>query len=116
MESYKRLRVWQMGMDVVVETYKVTASFPKDERFGLVSQMRRAAASIPANVAEGYRRGHRAEWLQFARIAYGSVAELETHIEIARRTELAADGEFVKLLGFVDQISRMLNRLVASLR
>ena len=79
MKSYKELIVWQKGIQLVTTMYAVTSSFPKTEQFGLTSQIRRASISIPANIAEGYTRGHRAEYVQFLRIAFSSGAELETH-------------------------------------
>ena len=82
---YKDLDVWKLGIDLVVEIYQITARFPNDELFGLVSQMRRAAVSIPSNIAEGSGRRNTKEFIQFLYIAKGSLLELETHIEIARR-------------------------------
>ena len=70
--SYKELTVWQKSIELVVEVYRITDSFPKSELYGLVSQMRRAAVSIPSNIAEGYSRGHRPEYIQFIRVAFGS--------------------------------------------
>jgi four helix bundle protein len=81
--SFRDLEVWKLGMRTVVDVYKATASFPRDELYGLVSQLRRAAVSIPSNVAEGFNRIHNSEYRQFLYIALGSCAELETQIEIA---------------------------------
>jgi len=86
-KSYEDLQVWQLAMDLVVERYRVTEGFPLDERFGITSQLRRAAVSIPANIAEGHARSHRREYLNFRSIAQGSAAELSTHIRIAQRIE-----------------------------
>ncbi len=76
-ESYRDLKVWQRGMSLALEIYKITRRFPKEEKFGLVSQMRRAAISIPSNIAEGKYRSTRKDFTQFLKIAYSSGAELE---------------------------------------
>ena len=83
--TYKDLEIWQLGMELTVEVYKLTSEFPKSEQFGLTSQMRRAAVSIPANIAEGYGRSSDRNLANFVRIARGSLAELETHIELSIR-------------------------------
>ena len=85
MRGFRDLRVWQGGMELVESVYRVTQSFPKQEIYGLTSQLRRAAVSIPANIAEGQSREHIKEYLNFLSIAQGSVAELETELEIAGR-------------------------------
>ena len=85
MKSYHDLTVWQQAMDIVEEIYRLTQSFPRAEDYGLVSQMRRAAVSVQSNIAEGYTRSHRAEYVQHLSIAHGSLAELETQLEIAAR-------------------------------
>jgi four helix bundle protein len=82
-QSFRDLVVWQKAMELVVECYRITRSFPDAEKFGLTSQMQRAAVSIPANIAEGRERGHLKEFIRHLGIACGSQAELETHIEIA---------------------------------
>jgi four helix bundle protein len=84
-KSYRDLEVWQKAMAMVVECYKITKQFPKDEIYGLTFQLRRAAVSIPANIAEGRERQHTREFVQHLSIAYGSLAELETHLQIAQR-------------------------------
>ena len=81
-QSYKDLLAYQKAYELALEVYKVTNKFPKEEAYGLVSQTRRAAISIPSNIAEGYRRGSRKEYIQFLNIAYGSAAELETQISL----------------------------------
>lgn len=83
--SYKELIVWQRAMELVTEVYAVTERFPKDEKYGLISQMRRAAVSVPSNIAEGRHRGTKKEFVNFLRIALGSVGELETQLEISKR-------------------------------
>ena len=84
-QNYRDLRVWQAGMDLVEQIYRLTQSFPPDERFGLTSQLRRASVSIPSNIAEGHAREHTAEYLHHLSIAQGSLAEVQTQSEIARR-------------------------------
>ncbi|MCO8123311.1 four helix bundle protein [Stieleria sp. TO1_6] len=102
-------------MDLSVECYRVTKSFPKDELFGMTSQIRRAAASIPANIAEGQGRQGTKEFLNFLGIARGSLMEVETHLMLCQRVELLPETELKKLLSLSDQISRMLAGLRKSL-
>ena len=83
--TYKELIVWQKAMKLVIEIYKLTEQFPQSEAYGLTSQMRRSAISIPYNIAEGRRRGGRKDYRQFLLFAFGSGAELETQIEIAKK-------------------------------
>jgi four helix bundle protein len=89
--SFKELRVWQEAMNLVELVYQVTKLYPKEEMFGLSSQTRRAAVSIPANIAEGYGRGTRKDYLHFLTIANGSLLELETHLLIAQRLYLPSE-------------------------
>ena len=96
--GYKEPDVWQLSMDLVVELYRVTASFPDEEKFGLTSQIRRAAVSVPANIAEGYGRRTPRSYSHFLRIAKGSVNELETLLIVA--TEL----------GFLEKVDPLLER------
>jgi len=104
---YKDLDVWKLGIDLVVEIYQITARFPNDELFGLVSQMRRAAVSIPSNIAEGSGRRNTKEFIQFLYIAKGSLLELETHIEIAWRLSYITNIEY-----FAECIKRLRITLV----
>jgi four helix bundle protein len=83
--SFRELRVWRAGMDLVEDVYRLTAGFPRSEVYGLASQMQRAAVSVPANIAEGHTRSYTREYLHHIAIAHGSLAELETQIEIAMR-------------------------------
>ena len=114
-KSYKDLEVWQKAIELVVECYQIARSFPKNEVYGLGSQMQRAAVSIPANIAEGRARQHTKEFLQSLSIAYGSLAELETHIEIAKRLGYIAADTAVELIDKTSTIGRMLNGLRKSL-
>ena len=83
-KGFKQLKAWQRGYELVLEVYKVSKNFPKEEIYGLVSQIRRAAVSVPANIAEGYERNHRKEYLQFLHIAKGSLGEVETYLYLAK--------------------------------
>ncbi len=116
MNSYKDLFVWQRSMDLVESIYRITALFPTDERFGLISQMRRAAVSIPANIAEGRRRGTRRDYHHFVVMAYGSGAELETHLEISRRLNFVSDEGIEQLSHLLTEVMKMLNSLSSKLR
>jgi four helix bundle protein len=113
--SYKDLDVWQVAMDLVEACYRITAKFPRDELYGLTSQMRRSAVSIPANIAEGYGRELTGSYIQFLRIAQGSVKELETHTLISQRVKLCADDDVTTLLALNDRVGRMLRNLIRSL-
>ena len=114
-QSYRDLEVWQKAMDLVVECYQITKAFPKAETFGLSSQLQRAAVSIVANIAEGHARQHTKEFQQSLSIAYGSLAELETHILIAERLKYVSTSQLTKLLDRTAEIGRMLNGLRRSL-
>ena len=93
-QSYRDLKVWQTGIDLAEECYFVTRDFPIEERYGMISQIRRASASIPANIAEGHGRKTRAEYIQFLYIAQGSLKELETHLILSKRVKvLHLDGD-----------------------
>ena len=103
-------------MDLVVECYKAAKKFPERENYGLISQMQRAAVSIPANVAEGQGRQHRPEFIQHLFIAKGSLTELETHIQIAHRLNYLNDDEECLLLKRTGEVGRLLNGLLRFLR
>jgi len=115
MNSYKDLIVWQKSIDLVVEIYRLTDLFPKSEIYGLTNQMRRSAVSIPSNIAEGYNRKHRQEYIQFIRIAFGSGAELETQIIIVKRLELVLSNRLKKVESLLVEVMKMLNKLNSSL-
>jgi len=93
--SYKDLIVWQKAMDLVVAVYVLTDLFPKNELYGLISQIRRCSVSIPSNIAEGRRRGSKKDYQHFLIIAYGSGAELETQIEIAKDLRFIKEVEYM---------------------
>ena len=110
-QSYQELEVWRMAMDLAAECYRVTKAFPKDELFGMTSQIRRSAASIPANIAEGQGREHTKEFLNHLSIARGSLKELETHLLLCQRVGLLKEADLLSLMSLCDRISQMLSRL-----
>ncbi|RWA60472.1 four helix bundle protein [Mesorhizobium sp. M4B.F.Ca.ET.190.01.1.1] len=112
--SYKDLIVWQQAMDLAVAVYGATKSWPKEELYGLTSQVRRAASSIPANIAEGYGREIRGSYQQFLRIAQGSLKELD-QILIAERTGIASKPTMVSLLEGTESVGKLLRLLIRKL-
>jgi four helix bundle protein len=114
-QSYKDLIVYQRGYKLALAIYRVTKKYPKEELFGLISQMRRSAVSIPCNIAEGYRRKHRKEYIQFLHIASGSCGELETLIALSRDLNMVETDELDNLYYQQDEISRLLQALINSL-
>jgi four helix bundle protein len=110
--TYEDLKVWRRAMDLVLEVYRSTNSFPKQEIYGLTSQMRRAAVSIPSNIAEGKGRFSRKELLQFLFHARGSLLELQTQITIGRELGFLAAAEGQKLTDLASEVGRLLNGLV----
>lgn len=114
--SYRDLKVWQAGRELTVLIYRATQKFPAEERFGLTSQMRRAAVSIPSNIAEGWSRQHRPEYLQFLRVSRGSLAELETQVLLSQDLELMPEASASELLSRCDSLSRQLLALERALR
>lgn len=115
MNSYKDLIVWQKSVDLAVRVYRSTESFPKHELFGITSQMRRCSISIPSNIAEGQRRGHKAEYIQFLRISFGSGAELETQLLIAYKIGYLTEDSFNELKDLLEEVMKMLNKLLSNL-
>jgi len=114
-QSYRDLDVWKQAMDLALEVYRASACFPPGERFGLASQVRRAAVSIPSNIAEGHARRSRAEFLHHLSIALGSAAELGTQIELAGRLAYLADDHRRVLDDRLAVIGRMIHGLRRSL-
>ncbi len=108
MNSYKELIVWQKGFDLTIRIYELTLHFPKSEMFGLSSQIQRATVAIPANIAEGYGRGHTKEYCQFLRIAYASAAELETELLIAQNLGYGDASLYPSLFSLIEEISKMI--------
>lgn len=108
MKTHKDLDVWRRSIDLVASVYKTTSLFPKEELYGLTSQIRRAAVSIPSNIAEGAARNHVNEFRQFLYIALGSGAELETQLIIAKMLGFISDEKSQTLINELNSISRML--------
>ena len=115
-KSYKNLIVWQKAMELADEIYKLTQKFPDNEKYGLISQMRRSAISIPSNIAEGYRRNSKGSYIQFLLVAYGSGGELETQIELCKRNLNLDQTEYEKVENLLEEVMKMLNKLISNLR
>ncbi|TSC67386.1 MAG: s23 ribosomal protein [Parcubacteria group bacterium Gr01-1014_66] len=113
--SFQDLVVWQKGMTLAKQIYQMTQTFPISERFGLASQMRRAAVAIPSNIAEGFSRKHRKEYRHFLLIAFGSGTELETQLLLTRDLNFLKKDEFITLSSILDEIQRMLNKMITTL-
>ena len=113
--SHKDLIVWQKAMDLVVGVYECTRDLPKEEVYGLVSQMRRSVVSIPSNIAEGRKRGTTRDYRQFLLIAYGSGAELETQLEICKRLSFGKEGLRQHVESLLNEVMRMLNKMIGNL-
>lgn len=114
--SYRDLKVWQLAMDFVVEVYQATRRFPATEHYGLTSQVRRAAVSVPANIAEGHGRHHLNEYLHHLSFANGSLKEAETHLLIAERLGYLNAPDTQHLLLITSELGRMLGALSRSLK
>jgi four helix bundle protein len=114
--NYRDLAVWQLGMDIALAVYKVTKNFPDDERFGLTSQLRRAAISVPAHIAEGHARSTTKDYLRFVSFAIGSLAETATFIELAGRLNYGSVDELRRIFEMTTEERRMLRALQKSLR
>ena len=115
LKSYRELEVWQRSMDLAEAVYKATRKWPTDERFGLISQAQRAAGSIPSNIAEGYGRLHRGDYVKHLSYARGSLMELETHLILAVRVEVADPAPLRPVWALSQRVGQMLNRLIDSL-
>ena len=113
--SHRDLVAWQRAMDVVVTVYRLSSAWPKEEMYGLSSQARRAAVSIPANIAEGYGRQNRGSYVHFLKIAQGSLRELETHLEVAQRVGYLSDDALSTAFAETAGIGKVLGGLIRSL-
>lgn len=116
MFGFEKLGVWQMAIDSAEEVYSTTESFPDNERFGLISQLRRAAVSISSNIAEGSARNSNLEFIRFIQIAYSSLMETISQATIAKRRNMLADRQFDHLYRRAEQLAISLTRLRSSLR
>jgi len=115
METHKNLLVWQKSMAFVTELYKLTRKYPNDEQYGLINQLRRAAVSIPSNIAEGCARRNTKEYIQFLYVSLGSASEIETQIIISYNLEYVSNIEQQNMLEILEEIIRMLVGLIKSL-
>lgn len=114
-QSYRDLLVWQKSMELCEACYRLTSDFPKQELYGLVSQMRRAAVSVPSNIAEGFAREHKGSFAQHLRIGQGSLKEFETQLLISQRVGIATEAQIAPLLTSSDEVGKMLRSLIRSL-
>jgi four helix bundle protein len=113
--NYRDLRVWDAAMSLVLEVYRITARFPHAERFGLINQLRRAAVSVPSNIAEGHARTTHGEYKHFLSIARGSVIEVEVQLTLAEQLGYVPSHALTKALDHCDAISRMITNLKRAL-
>ncbi len=111
-EGYKDLIVWRRSMELAEAIYALTAHFPPPEQYGIVSQMRRSAVSIPSNIAEGSRRIGKKEFRQFLAIAFGSGSELETQIELSQRLKLGRPSDYTRVNSLLDECMKMLSTML----
>jgi len=116
MRDFRKLKVWQKAHQLTLGTYKATAAFPKIETYGITSQIRRSAVSIPANIAEGCGRNGEAEFARFLQIAIGSASELEYHLLLAHDLKFLGHHEHEKLTNEVVDVKRMLTSFIQKLR
>jgi four helix bundle protein len=114
--SYRDLLVWKAAVELAVECYRATKPFPASETYGMTSQIRRSSASVAANIAEGHGRENTASFIQFLRIAQGSLKELETHLVLSQRVELMSPDDTGPLLGRSEEVGKMLRSMVRSLQ
>ena len=115
-KTFRDLIVWQKSMDLVTQIYLASGNFPKSEFYGLISQLRRSAVSIPSNIAEGYGRRSTGDYVRFLQIFVGSLYELQTQLDIAKKLEYLTEFEFNGLYENTREIERMLLSLVSKIR
>jgi four helix bundle protein len=115
-KPHKKLNAWIDAVDLAQQIYRITERFPPNEQFGLTSQIRRAAVSIPSNMAEGAARQTKKEFIQFLRISKGSLSELDTQLEIARRLEYLGQVEWEALNELLERVDRLLSGLIRHLK
>jgi four helix bundle protein len=116
MRDFRELKVWEKSHQLTLAIYKATAKFPREELYGLTSQIRRSCSSIPANIAEGCGRGSEAELARFLQVAFGSASELEYHLLLAHDLSLLNGSDYDKLSGEVTEVKRMLTSFIQKLR
>ncbi|MEB3342076.1 four helix bundle protein [Okeania sp.] len=108
MGSHREQYIWKRGVKVAINCYKITQTFPRSELYGLTSQIRRSCVSVPSNIAEGYGRTSKAEYIRFLRIALGSLRELDTQLIIAKAVKLAKPEQFISIIKEVDELQRLI--------
>ena len=116
LQNYRSLNVWKRAMELVITAYEVCKKLPQEERFGLSSQIQRAAVSIPANIAEGYGRTHRGDYLRHLSMAMGSLSELETLLILIVKLKAVGRNDVVKGWGISQEVGKMLRKLISSLK
>jgi four helix bundle protein len=116
LRSYRDLLVWQKAIELAVLIYRLSEGFPRAEVYGLTSQIRRASVSVPSNIAEGYGRGSRKEYLQFLFVAQGSLKELETQMILSQRLNYATAAQADRILSESEVVGKMLGSLIRSLK
>lgn len=114
--NFKDLKIWQKGIEIIKDVYTLTRHFPREELYGLTSQVRRSAISIPSNIAEGFKRYHNKEYSQFLHIALGSAAELETQLIIAKELGFITEDKLTDILEKLDHVSKMISSLLNKLK
>lgn len=115
MSYYKDLIVWQKSYELALQVYSVSKTFPKEEVFGLTSQMRRAVVSIPSNISEGNSRGGKKEYIQFLRVALGSSAELETQLMLCKDLHLIEEIDYIRINALLSEVIKMLSVMIKRL-
>jgi four helix bundle protein len=115
LKNYKELKVWQKSYQLCLDVYRITANFPKDEKFGLTSQIRRSVVSVPSNIAEGYGRKTTADYIKSLYIAYGSNCELETQIMLSVDLKYIDSAIVNEIMDEINEVERMLKALIKSL-
>jgi len=116
MQDYKSLMVWKKSHNIVLEIYKLTKSFPKEELFGLAGQMRRAALSIPTNIAEGAGRGSKADFNRFLQISFGSISELEYELRLSKDLSFISEPDYSRNMILIIEVKKMLSGLIKSIK
>jgi four helix bundle protein len=114
--TFRDLVAWQKGVALSLMVYRLTKRFPDEEKFGMISQMRRSAVSIPANIAEGYGRGRRAEYIRYLEIGRGSLFELQTYVELAREMQWVDGEDLAAVARLADEVDRVVSALLRSLK
>lgn len=116
LRSFRELQVWQKSYALALDVYSVTSDFPSHEAYGLTAQIRRAPVSVPSNIAEGYSRGHTMDYVRFANMAYGSLAELHTQLMLARDLGYMNQDAYDAVSGRYGEVERMLAALIRGLK